>query len=618
MSTFRLTLAARKGLVALVAAVVALVAMLPATADPAGATTGSGDVAVIVQKQPGVGNAPEQLVERLGGTVTYDLSIIDGFAATIDASQVPVLQGSNAVRYVTEDAPAHVTGVLGDVVSTVEGVTDAVDQTVSGTLDETTEVLLPTESNPVVAEEADPSKVGDPRPQLKEASPVDDELGSTSVYQDEIGVTDAHEAGVTGKGVTVALIDTGVTSIPDLRNRLVNIKAPNGSTKKCVDLSGEGTCHDSYGHGTFLAGLIAGNGSASNGEYAGVAPGAKILSVKLAGRDGSASVGKIIYAIQWVTHYGPQYGVKVMNLSLGTDSKQSYKVDPLNYAVERAWQSGLTVVVAAGNRGAGAKTISKPADDPLVLTTGAVDDVHSTDPSDDIIPNFTSRGPTAADGLTKPDITVPGTLLISTRAPGSAIEEKYPNGGVDATYRRGSGTSQSAAVLSGSVALLLQAHPHLTPNQVKYAITKTAQSVPASNDPNVVGAGLLDIGEAIENLPVGEANRGVQLSNGHGSIAKSQGSIRLAVKNGEQLLGVLGSALPVMEADSSDPSGLRWLKTGWYGGDWYGGDWYGGDWYGGDWYGGDWYGGDWYGGDWYGGDWYGGDWYGGDWYGAWD
>jgi serine protease AprX len=630
MSTFRPRLEPRRVVGVLIAALFAVTALLPAAAAPASATTGS--VSVIVQKQEGVGNAPERLVEELGGTVSYDLSIINGFAASIDASQVRVLQQSNAIRHVSEDAPAYVTGLLGDLGSVVGGVTDVVDQTVTSTLDETTDALLPSQENPIVAGSADPEKVSSSESSSAvEPAPPTVGDGSVSVYQDEIGATDAHEAGYNGEGVTIALIDTGVAAIPDLQGRLVKVKSPNGNLKSCVDLSGEGNCNDSYGHGTFLAGLIAGSGAASNGEYSGVAPGAKILSVKLAGRDGSTSVGKLIYAIQWVTQYGPQYGVKVMNLSIGTDAVQSYRVDPLNYAVERAWLSGITVAVAAGNAGDKARTIAKPADDPLVLTTGAVDDVHSVSVSDDVIPTFTSRGPTAADGLTKPDITTPGSLLISTRSPNSWVEEKYPGGGIDATYRRGSGTSHAAAVLSGSIALLLQAHPNLTPNQVKYALTHSAQAIPASSDPNVVGAGLLNVGAAIADLPVGEANQGVQLSSGLGSLGESQGSFCLAVKDGSNVLGLLGQALPVKGGSSSDPSGLAWHKTswyagndcaewsgpGWYGPGWYGPGWYGPGWYGPGWYGPGWYGPGWYGPGWYGPGWYGPGWYGPGWYGFW-
>lgn len=662
MSTFRHLLVVRKGTAGLLALALAVSGLLPFSIPPASASD-HGSVAVIVQKVEGSGNAAEELVDDLGGSVSYDLSIINGFAATIDRSKLNALQSSSSVAHVTEDGAVYTTGLLGGVLN---GVTGAVEQTVNSTLNGLSDSLLPSESEPVVESPASPELVGDPAPEVvRKPSPVDAKTGAISVYKDEIGATAANAQGITGKGVTVALIDTGVTAIPDLASRLVQVKAPDGSRKSCVNMSGEATCDDTYGHGTFIAGLIAGTGAASNGKYTGVAPDAKILSIKIAGRDGSSSVGKIIYAIQWVAKHGHEYGVKVLNLALGTDSTQSYKVDPLNYAVERAWLSGISVVVSAGNSGDRARTISKPADDPLVITTGAVDDKHTAVTSDDVVPTFSSRGPTAADGLTKPDITTPGTLLISTRAPGSAIEEQYPGGGVDATYRRGSGTSQSAGVLSGSIALLLQKHPRLTPNQVKYALMKSTTSLTGVSDPNVVGSGLVNVGSAINNLPVGEANQGVKLSNGRGSLDLSRGSWCVIAKEGKNVLGVLNGVLPIKKGQSSDPSGLGWYGTGWYGGDrcgnrtscdetkpngggwygggwysgwcgggwygggscddvdpngggWYGGGWYSGGWCGGGWYGGGWYGGGWYGGGWYGGGWYGGGWYGSGWYGVWD
>src|SRR5207245_1877202 len=127
-------------------------------------------------------------------------------------------------------------------------------------------------------------------------------------------------------------------------------------------------------------------------------------------------------AIQWVVSFKDRYGIKVLNLSLGTDSTQTYRTDPLNYAVERAWDSGIVVVVSASNRGPGPATISKPGDDPLVITVGAVDDRGTPGLGDDELPNFSSHGPTAADGLAKPDLVAPGGHIVSLRAPGSAID----------------------------------------------------------------------------------------------------------------------------------------------------------------------------------------------------
>src|SRR5439155_21949197 len=147
----------------------------------------------------------------------------------------------------------------------------------------------------------------------------------------------------------------------------------------------------------------------------------------------------------------------------------------------------IAVVVSAGNLGPNPQTISKPADDPFVITVGAVDDKGTPGLGNDELPNFSSRGPTAADGLTKPDVVAPGAHLPSLRAPGSAVDTNFPTY-IDANYRRGSGTSMSAGVVSGSVALLMQAHPSWSPDRIKFALMSTAHNV-ASNNPNDVGSG---------------------------------------------------------------------------------------------------------------------------------
>src|SRR5581483_4354015 len=180
-----------------------------------------------------------------------------------------------------------------------------------------------------------------------------------------------------------------------------------------------------------------------------------------------------------------------LNLSLGTDSTQSYRIDPLDYAVEQAWKAGITVVVAASNRGPGAGTISKPADDPFVLTVGAVDDNGTVTTADDSVPDFSSRGPTAADGLAKPDVVAPGAHLVSLAAPGATITQEFPPVGMPAPYRRGSGTSFATGVVSGLVADMLSANPSWTPDRVKYALMSTA-APDASSDRMADGDGLGD------------------------------------------------------------------------------------------------------------------------------
>jgi serine protease AprX len=156
-----------------------------------------------------------------------------------------------------------------------------------------------------------------------------------------------------------------------------------------------------------MAGLVAGNGASGAGGATGTAPEARVLSVKVAGADGAADVSTVLAGLQWVVSFRERYGIDVLNLSLGTDSTQSWQDDPLNYAVERAWDAGIVVVVAAANTGPAPGTIAKPGDDPWVVTVGAVDGQGTPGVGDDRVPDFSSRGPTR-DGVAKPDVVAPG------------------------------------------------------------------------------------------------------------------------------------------------------------------------------------------------------------------
>ncbi|MGH9283033.1 MAG: S8 family serine peptidase, partial [Acidimicrobiales bacterium] len=196
---------------------------------------------------------------------------------------------------------------------------------------------------------------------------------ASAVYTDAVRASATWNKGYTGEGVGVALIDTGVNATGDLAGKVLH----------AVDFTAEQDNVDSFGHGTFVAGLIAGQGTASDGGVRGVAPGAHLVSVKIAGADGSTDLYRLLAAMEWVATYKDAFGIRVVNLSLGTASDQSYLTDPVNLAVERVWNSGIVVVTAAGNSGPGLKTISKPGDDPLVITVGAADDRTTAATRDD-------------------------------------------------------------------------------------------------------------------------------------------------------------------------------------------------------------------------------------------
>lgn len=528
-----------KSLVALLVGALALVGAgwsAPASAEGAGPPPTSK---IIIMAAPGALREAAIRVEALGGHVTRALPLVGGFAAAVPTSALALLRGSPAVRSVTADTPVRLNKGGGS----------------------------PPEPN--------------------------------SVYTKALDAERVWQAGYSGQGVTVAVVDTGISSVPDVAGRLLSVRNDiTGQTTPCMDLSGENSCTDTYGHGTFVGGIIAGNGAASNGLYSGVAPQANLLPVKVAGANGASDVSNVLAAIQWVVSFKSRYNIRVLNLSLSTDSTATYRSDPFNYAVERAWDAGIVVVVSASNRGPAAGTISKPGDDPLVITVGAVDDRGTPGVGDDELPDFTSRGPTPSDGLAKPDVVAPGAHLVSLRSIGSYVDRNST--AMDGTYHRGSGTSFSAAAVSGVVALMLSRNPGMTPNQVKYALTHSARTLPGISDPMAVGAGEVDAYTATLNPPAGSANGGVVRSTGTGLLADSRGHVWVDTLGGVAVTGELTAQLILW-----DPLGytVGWNPTSWYlstwaltpflavtwsAEDWPGRNWGGRNWGGGDWEGSTW------------------------------
>jgi serine protease AprX len=283
-----------------------------------------------------------------------------------------------------------------------------------------------------------------------------DETTSASTFATTAGAVATWPTGARGQSVGVAVLDTGVLAHQDFGSRLV--AGP--------DLSGENDNErDSYGHGTVMAGAVAGSGAASApANRTGIAPRSHVVSVKVAGANGVTDVSTVLAGMDWIASFKDTYGIRVMNLSWGVHSTQDPAVDPLSLGVQRLWQMGIVVVVAAGNSGPFPGTITKPGDDPVVLTVGAYDDRADLLDSNDVIPKWSSQGPTA-QGVTKPDLVAPGRTLVLTRAAGSTVETENPKAHVAPSYIKGSGTSQAAAVTSGVVALLLSARPRSRPTR---------------------------------------------------------------------------------------------------------------------------------------------------------
>lgn len=309
---------------------------------------------------------------------------------------------------------------------------------------------------------------------------------------------------LTGQGIGVAVVDSGITSHIDLQGRIV----VNNNQTSAPD------ANDNYVHGTHVAGIIAGNGASSSGMYKGVAPGANLINVKVSNDQGVALMSDLIDGLQWILSNKTTYNIRVVNISLNSTVAESYHTNPLNAAVEILWFNGVTVVVAAGNNGTGNNpvTLYPPANDPFVITVGATEDKGTTSLSDDKIANFSAFG-TTENGFAKPDLVTSGRSLISLLSSTSATGYiNHPVHRVDNKYFRMTGTSMAAPVVSGAVALLLQDEPGLTPDQVKYRLKATANTAWGDYNSARAGAGALDIYAAINGTTTQSANTGQTVS----------------------------------------------------------------------------------------------------------
>jgi serine protease AprX len=315
-----------------------------------------------------------------------------------------------------------------------------------------------------------------------------------TTFDQTLNLAPLWKFGVTGTGVGVAVIDTGIDgSLPDFNST-------NGNRSRvivsAVDNANAANAGDGYGHGTDVAGIIAGNGNnrpASDplhGQYVGVAPNANLISIKVADETGATSVLQVIYGLQFAVQHQAQYNIRVINLSLDSATPQSYKTDPLDAAVEAAWMRGIVVVTAAGNRGSASDAVQySPANDPYVITVGGTDENGTANPGDDAVASWSSQG-TTQDGVQKPDVYAPGAHIVSVLSPNSAFANTNCSCQVaGGQYIQTSGTSMAAPMIAGLVADLLQAHPRWTPDQVKGDLTSAATSgSSAAHEPDAVKA----------------------------------------------------------------------------------------------------------------------------------
>lgn len=297
---------------------------------------------------------------------------------------------------------------------------------------------------------------------------------------------------LTGKGVTIAIVDTGIYPHKDLKGRI----------KMFLDfIKYRKTPYDDNGHGTHCAGNAAGNGEASTSKYMGSAPEANLIGVKVLDKRGTGSVETVMQGIEWCiqnNERNPLDKVDIISMSLGS-TPQHYAnedSDPMVKMVEEAWASGIVVCVAAGNDGPDAKTISSPGISDQVITVGALDDKGTVlTRNDDAVAGFSSRGPTNY-GVAKPDILVPGVNIISLRSPNSYLDKSLKSNRVGNDYFVLSGTSMATPICAGITALIKQYKPDATPFQVKMLIKK-GTVLWKNRDPNTYGAGYMNAGNSI-------------------------------------------------------------------------------------------------------------------------
>ncbi len=434
-------------------------------------TASSTQVQVIVQWNISTGSATVQKIAALGGTVVSEFSAMHAGVYLIPASASSVLGTDSSVKFVS------------------------VDRQVSRKAQTTTIGLAPVTIN--------------------------------APY--------AWNLGYNGKGIGVAVIDSGINQEDDLGlysnapvysqdfTGLVPVSIKGKKDNK-DDSQAAGTAPDWYGHGQHVAGIIASNGKSSQcgkctQTFVGIAPGANLINLKVLDADGAGSDAAVMAAINQAIALKSTYNIRVINMSLGRPVFESYAQDPICQAVEAAWRAGIVVVVSAGNDGRdntygneGYGTINSPGNDPYVITVGAMKDMGTPGRSDDLMASYSSRGPTALDHIVKPDIVAPGNKIVSLLnqngtialsqpqgiAPLAAYQSPAPQTGIipvqptyDSTsntqppavkigpgysnqYYVMSGTSMAAGVVSGAVADLLQAAPGLTPDQVKMLLMQSA------------------------------------------------------------------------------------------------------------------------------------------------
>jgi len=317
-------------------------------------------------------------------------------------------------------------------------------------------------------------------------------------------VAPAPESALKGAGVTIAVLDSGVALHPDIQTMTAVVDVVANPTPAAAPPE---TSIDPYGHGTHVAGIMVGTGAASGGRLAGVAPQASLVSVRVLDNLGRGAASDVLAGLQWVQEHKSEYGIRVVNLSLGHPIVEPASVDPLVEAVEQLWDAGVVVVCSAGNRGRdGHVTVTSPCNARKVITVGATNTGGTAPIGDDKVTTYSSRGPTTFDLVAKPDIVAPGNRIVSLRSAGCFMDTLLPDRRVAADpaypdvqqYFEMSGTSMASPIVAATAALMIEQEPALNPGSVKARLMMSAKKA-AFGDPFLSGAGYLDILAALQS-----------------------------------------------------------------------------------------------------------------------
>jgi serine protease AprX len=548
---------------------------------PAGSVGVSGRHRARLVRRPMKGRrlaaAGAALLATLAGTT------IAGSGASANSSETVIVTSSGLLSPVTA-----VVSVLGSVLSPLPIIGGVV-------------ASIPTALEPVLAALPGITVTPDVSVSIESTTESTGPHTPSDAFLQQTGATQLAADGDTGQGVTIGVIDTGIDNLPDFAGRLIG----------GVDLTGGGNpFQDSYGHGTFVAGLIAGNGASSNGQYSGEAPGADLVSIKVAGASGVTNLGTVILGVQWAIDHESTYNLRVLNMSLGFQPFTSTLINPLDMAVEAAWNSGIAVVVSAGNAGPSNGTILSPGDDPLVITVGALDDMAQSNVADDEMNDFSSAGPTSPDGWTKPDLVTSGRSVVSLAAPGSTVYNQNPSARIGSGNFVGSGTSFSSAITAGAAALVLADNPGLTPDQLKAQLLGNTDPGPVGN-PFVDGHGALNAYAAATSAPM-------NLSQSTAGLLPTLpgATVSLSPTGPANTWNVnlwTGISWPQSSAEDTSWGGLDWTGKEWNNWAWTGKEWNNWAWAGADWNGLTWDGSAWTGKEWNDSAWEGAAWAGSAW-----